>query len=131
MQPLLPDVPRKDEMTETIVNQCTISPRFSRLVQILLYTLCLSLGHGLMAQTQGSISGTVMDSTKGVLRAVKVAATEDATGLSQSVETNAVGLYRFPLLAPGSYTLTFDLAGFEEVVVHASVRVSETNSSGW
>jgi len=80
------------------------------------------------AQTKGGISGVVKDPTKSVLPGVKVEAVQDATGLVETVMTNGSGLYRLPFLTPGTYSLTFSHDGFEAVVVHATVAVSESAS---
>jgi Carboxypeptidase regulatory-like domain len=65
--------------------------------------------------TTGAINGTVTDSTGAELPGVNIVVAGDAlighsgtrTGL-----TNEKGLYRFPAIPPGEYTLTFTLKGF-------------------
>jgi outer membrane receptor for ferrienterochelin and colicin len=65
------------------------------------------------AQEQGgSIEGTVKDSAGGVLPGVVVEARSPALVGVQSTVTDANGTYRFPALAPGSYTVTATLQGF-------------------
>src|SRR5262245_19124537 len=64
------------------------------------------------ASTTGSINGKVADSSGGVLPGVTVSATSPAMMGVQSSVTDTGGNYRFPGLAPGTYTLTFEMPGF-------------------
>jgi hypothetical protein len=50
---------------------------------------------------------------------VKVTATNDATGVTHDTVSNESGDYTFPDLSVGTYSLTFDLAGFKKAVRHA------------
>jgi hypothetical protein len=64
------------------------------------------------ASTTGSINGKVADTSNAVLPGVTVSATSpSAMGIQTSV-TDGGGNYRFPALPPGTYTLTFELPGF-------------------
>ena len=65
--------------------------------------------------TTGAINGTVTDSMGAVLPRVIVTISSDALMGTRSTITNAEGLYRFPALAPGEYTVVFMLDGFEAV----------------
>ncbi len=62
----------------------------------------------------GSISGTVKDSSGAVVPEAAVTALNTGTGISQSVETDAVGFYVFPALPVGVYDVTIRHAGFKE-----------------
>jgi Carboxypeptidase regulatory-like domain len=64
------------------------------------------------ASTTGSINGKVADSSGGVLPGVTVSATSPSSMGVQSSVTDAGGNYRFPALPPGTYTVTFELPGF-------------------
>ena len=69
------------------------------------------------AQITGSIAGTVYDSQGGVLPGASASLTSDQLpGGPLLFVTNADGQYRFPAIAPGQYTLTVVLAGFETYV---------------
>jgi hypothetical protein len=86
----------------------------------LIICLCLSLCSFLSAQgTGGRILGRVADPSGAVLSAVKVTATNDATGVARDTSSNDTGDYVFPDLPVGTYSLTFDLSGFKKVVRHA------------
>jgi hypothetical protein len=64
------------------------------------------------ASTTGTIQGKVADTSGGVLPGVSVtAASPSMMGVQTSV-TTAEGIYRFPALPPGTYSLAFELAGF-------------------
>src|SRR5262245_41667621 len=69
------------------------------------------------AQSQaanGSIEGTVVDSSGGVLPGVTVTITNLDTGAERSVVTNEHGLYRAPLLPLGTYRVVAELQGFKK-----------------
>src|SRR5262245_31294306 len=67
------------------------------------------------AQTTGSINGTVADNTGGLLPGVTVTASSPALMGVQTTVTNETGAYRFPAVPPGTYSLTYELAGFSTV----------------
>src|SRR5262249_45399876 len=62
-----------------------------------------------------AFSGTVYDSTGAVVAGAKVTAVNDATGVPFTQITNGVGLYSFPSVGVGSYTLTVEMVGFKTV----------------
>jgi hypothetical protein len=63
------------------------------------------------AQQTGSLAGTVRDAQGGVLPGVTVTATGGTTA-PRSAVTNDQGGYSLTGLPPGSYAVTFELAGF-------------------
>jgi len=63
----------------------------------------------------GAINGAVTDSTGAVLPGVTIVISSAALMGTRTTVTNAEGLYRFPALAPGAYTLVFTLDGFKSV----------------
>jgi hypothetical protein len=64
------------------------------------------------ASTTGSINGKVADSSGGVLPGVTVTVTSPSMMGVQSTVTDTGGNYRFPALPPGTYTVAFELPGF-------------------
>jgi hypothetical protein len=64
------------------------------------------------ASTTGSINGKVADSSGGVLPGVTVSATSPSAMGAQTSVTDTGGNYRFPALPPGTYTVTYELPGF-------------------
>ena len=94
-----------------------------RLASILLATAITA-----SAQTgQGTIVGTVTDSTGAILPGVQIRMADKDTGFSYSPATNDQGLYRQPYLNPGTYEVTFEAQGFKKLVRTAiAVRSTET-----
>jgi hypothetical protein len=80
---------------------------------ILLVTLFASAVF-LFAQATGRIGGTVVDSTGAVVPGATVQLTNNATGLSRTVESNQDGIFEFPDLPIGEYALLITKAGFEK-----------------
>lgn len=64
------------------------------------------------ASTTGSINGKVADTSGGVLPGVTVSASSPSLMGVQTSVTDTGGNYRFPALPPGTYTVTFELPGF-------------------
>src|SRR6266487_3097810 len=83
-----------------------------------LAALIMVVGVGLVpaaAQTGqmfGELVGKVTDDQGGVLPGVTVTLSGPAAMGAMSAVTNAQGLYRFPAVNSGTYTLKFELAGF-------------------
>ena len=77
---------------------------------------CLMASQLAFGQTSGSIAGEVRDVTGAAASGVAITATNDGTGATRSVVTNDAGVYSFPSLAPGTYTLQAGKAGFKTVV---------------
>src|SRR5437667_12254800 len=64
------------------------------------------------ASTTGSINGKVADTSAAVLPGVTVTAASPSLMGVQTTVSDASGNYRFPALPPGTYTVTFELPGF-------------------
>lgn len=71
-----------------------------------IFLLLLALSGVLHAQGFGSIVGTVVDPSGGVLAAAKVTITDEGTLLTRETTTNARGYYVVPSLRPATYSLT-------------------------
>src|SRR5437762_13258893 len=80
----------------------------------LLALLCLA--PRIASAQGGSITGTVKDTSGAVLPGVTVEATGPALLAPRVVETDTSGIYRIINLPPGTYTVTFTLAGFNKVM---------------
>jgi hypothetical protein len=79
-------------------------------VCLLASTTAFAQGGG--ASTTGSINGKVADTSGGVLPGVTVTATSPSAMGVQTTVTSTEGIYRFPALPPGTYTVTYELPGF-------------------
>src|SRR5258708_8330178 len=66
--------------------------------------------------TTGRISGTVADSSGGVLPGVSVTATNEGTSLARTTTTDAQGGYVFVDMPIGAYTVKTELSGFKSAV---------------
>ena len=83
----------------------------------------------LSAQTAGTgaLAGTVTDASGAVIPNVTVTATSIDTGQVRTGMTEANGSYRFSLLPPGNYKVSFSASGFKSVdVPSVAIAVTET-----
>jgi Carboxypeptidase regulatory-like domain len=80
------------------------------LIGVALSLLCALPTH---AQTTAQLTGTVQDSTGGVIPGAQVTLLDEATGAARVVATNGQGLYAFPATEPGTYTVKASAKGFE------------------
>jgi hypothetical protein len=71
----------------------------------------------------GALSGRATDQSGAVAGQVLVAVRNVETGAEQTTRTNSSGLFRFPALAPGAYSLTASLNGFRDAQGLVQVRV--------
>ena len=76
----------------------------------------------------GSLGGRVTDPSGAVVPGASVVVRNLATGVQQSAETNHAGLYRFPVVMPGAYSIAASLKGFRDVQVLVRVLVGNTTS---
>src|SRR5262249_12059772 len=96
---------------------------------LLLITVSIAFTPSLPAQSAGTgaVTGTVRDSSGGVIPGVMVTLTSADTNQTRTTITGEEGSYRFALLPPGNYAVRFSLAGFKtSEVSSATVRVTET-----
>src|SRR5215510_9184763 len=73
-----------------------------------IFMLACGTAHAQNAQ----ISGTMKDTTGGVLPGVTVTAKNEATGLTRTAVSEGAGEYRVPALPPGTYTVSAEISGF-------------------
>ena len=110
-----------------------------------LQTLSVLLGVGIASapfvmgqnKASGSVSGTVKDKTGAIITNATVTATRTATGIATKATTNSVGIYIFPTLPVGTYTLDFTAPSFArlhignlEVYVGSTIRQDATLTAG-
>ena len=80
---------------------------------LILFLACTLATGTLMAQTtKGDIQGRVDDDTGAPLPGVTVTLSSAATG-DQTAVTDTRGLYKFLALTPGTFSVKFDLSGFQ------------------
>ena len=69
------------------------------------------------AISSGAIAGRVRDASGAAVPGATVVASSEETGLGQQKQTNAVGLYSFPIMRVGTYTLWVSHDGFKTTEV--------------
>ena len=78
--------------------------------------MCLALGEGAALAQTASIAGVVRDTSGGVMPGVTVEASSPALiEKTRTAITDGDGQYKIIDLRPGTYTVTFSLAGFSTV----------------
>src|SRR3984957_18322790 len=92
----------------------------ARCSAVCLVVAIFALGSALLSAqgTGGRILGRVSDASGAVIAHVKVIATNQATQVTQSAESNDSGDYVFPEVPVGVYTLSFELTGFKKELRH-------------
>src|SRR5205809_6482413 len=78
------------------------------------------------AQTLGTITGEVKDSSGAVIPGATVTVVNKATNATRTTSTNAVGLFDFPALPPGNYTVKTELEGFRAGTRDIELQVQQT-----
>jgi hypothetical protein len=86
--------------------------RIARCLLLAALTALFSTGIAI-SQENAEITGVVSDSTGAVVAGASVTVTAGETGAKRTTVTNSNGLYDFPGLAIGQYTLTISAPGFE------------------
>ncbi len=99
-------------------------------IAVLLLMFCFG---GAVSQGQtpgtGAVSGVVIDPANRVVVNAEVVTTNEETHASRHVRTTSEGIYRVPLLPPGSYTVAVTAAGFATGTAReVQVTASETSS---
>jgi outer membrane receptor protein involved in Fe transport len=97
-----------------------------RTVSAVLLALWVMVPGAAAQTTTGGVTGVVRDSEGGVVPGATVRATADATGSVTATVSSETGQYVLRGLAPGSYVVEVELAGFQTVrVENVTVRVNE------
>jgi Carboxypeptidase regulatory-like domain/TonB dependent receptor len=103
-------------------------------LRVLLMVLCvLSLGTAHAQSTNsGDIRGTVTDSTGALIPGVTVTVVNNDTGITKVLTTNKDGLYDTSSIVIGTYSVTFEKAGFakfERTAITLEVGTSTVNAT--
>jgi Carboxypeptidase regulatory-like domain len=104
----------------------------SQVTALLALTLLLALlVSNVMAQSAGTsaLSGTVTDPSGAAIPNVTITITSNATGQSRTSTTGSDGTYRFTLMPPGNYKVSFSATGFKTAEV-GSVTLNVTETQG-
>jgi hypothetical protein len=98
--------------------------------------LCLFVWSSAAAQTLGTITGEVKDSSGATIPGSTVTAQNVATNAVRTQQSNEVGAFTVPALPPGTYLVKSELEGFKpaqntvELHVEQTLRVSFTLEIG-
>ena len=85
-------------------------------IQRLIPTILITLLCGLAANAQvnsGAVRGEVKDANGALVSGAKVTLTNQETGVVHASATNDKGVYLFPSIDPGTYTVTITKSGFQ------------------
>jgi hypothetical protein len=98
--------------------------------RVVLYAAFLSASCGFLGAQNvvltGAISGRVTDRSGALLPGASVSVRNLGTGVQQSSATNRAGLYEFPSLIPGNYSVTATVKGFRDREALVQVLVGNT-----
>ena len=79
--------------------------------------LCLGMGTSLFAQAYtGTIVGRVQDQTGAILPGATITINSEVLLQPQTAVTSETGSYRFAELAIGTYTVMFEMPGFQTLI---------------
>lgn len=70
---------------------------------------------GLAQSDTGSLSGRIVDATGAVVAGAKISAKNDATGMTIPSASNQDGVFQYPSLPIGSYTVEAEHPGFKKI----------------
>src|SRR5437762_5573928 len=92
-----------------------MTPKWRSCLRWIALTICLSVGLAL-GQQAAELVGKVLDQSGAVIPNASVEATNESTGITRQVLTNALGEYRLAPLAPGAYNVKVMAQGFRTTV---------------
>jgi hypothetical protein len=95
--------------------------------------VAMALGSSMPAIAQnvvtGGISGTITDPSGAVVPNATLTLKSNATGETQTATTGSTGLYNFPLLKPGSYSVSIAQSGFRGVNQKVDVLLGQVTTA--
>ncbi|HWC19578.1 MAG TPA: carboxypeptidase-like regulatory domain-containing protein, partial [Terriglobales bacterium] len=92
-----------------------MSNKRARTVLILIACMSLVSAAPLYGQAvNGTLLGTLIDSSGAVVPSAQVTIIEIGTGINHTTESNGSGNYVFPNLPPGNYSVTAEAHGFKK-----------------
>src|SRR6266540_2213658 len=103
--------------------------RASRAVAACVFVALSAVSYAGQGGTTSTIAGLVVDPSGGVIPGAAVVAKHVATGVATETVSNAEGLFSFPGLNIGTYTVTVSLQGFKTFVASDVVLTSGAGAS--
>ena len=89
--------------------------KFKSTYLLVMIALSLVTTLQLWAQDTGTLTGTVANASGAAVAQANVTVKSNATGMSQSVITDQSGGFTVPNLAPGTYTVSVEVAGYRRL----------------
>ncbi len=87
------------------------------------------VGSAIAQTSKGILSGVVRDATGAAVPGATVTVTDQDTGETRTVTSEATGAYRIDAISPGNYTLHVEMAGFQKFdAKNVVVRPSQVTS---
>src|ERR1700722_740469 len=83
-----------------------------RLLSVVAIALVVTQAHSQMAGT-ASVQGAITDGSGAAIQNASVTATNSATQVQHATRTGTDGLYSFPNIAIGSYSIDVEASGFQ------------------
>jgi len=78
------------------------------------------------AQILGTVTGEVKDSSGALVPGATVTVVNKGTNATRTTTSNGVGIYDFPALPPGNYTVKIELDGFKTTSRDLELQVNQT-----
>lgn len=102
---------------------------FKRVIPLALLALLITaMAFG---QSSSSLSGTVQDPQGGALSGAKVTLADPTRNIQLEARTSADGTFSFPIIQPGTYTVTIEAQGFKKTVkIGVVVSANDKQSTG-
>jgi hypothetical protein len=98
-----------------VIKSLFLTNRRRALIPSVFLLLLLPAGLASAQSTSGSIGGTIEDASGAIVRHATVSITQQDRDVTQKMETNDQGGFRFLQLPPGTYTLRISAPGFKDV----------------
>jgi hypothetical protein len=87
----------------------------------LAFLLAVATGASAQGGATSAVTGTVVDSSSGVVPGADITAKNNATGTTYTAVSGANGAFNIPAVDPGTYTITVALMGFKTAVLNQVV----------
>src|SRR4030095_12163673 len=104
------------------------SKRFLFSALTLALSLFLAMPAAAQSLTSGDITGVVTDPSGAVVGNATVTVKSNATGTTQTQNTNAQVAYRFSLLSPGNYTVSVNAKSFQSAQRQTVVSIGQAST---
>src|SRR5437870_5807105 len=103
------------------------SSRFASRMFLLVAALLISTSIAFAQIATGEVNGTITDKSGGAIINANIKITNQATGISDQVQSNSSGYFLFINVQPGNYTLSVEMTGFKTARVPVfQIAVNQT-----